>query len=131
MDYTAQLAILKAMTPLERKHHFQSEVLQMEESQLETMIKSLKETDEQVEFFTRKAKSAYSDYEQYNDESRLEIAEQYVELAQEIKDSRYKLIEIREQRERIQCQRKLVSEIQMRIKETSTERPNSSGHSTS
>jgi len=121
MDAKSQLEILEAMTPQERSLHFQEQKLQMEQDWLDFMVRDMKEADEQVAFFTRKAKQAYSDYDLYDDESRLMVAEQYVELATTTKEQRYKLNEVREQRERVQCQLKIVNEMKKMQSENNTE----------
>jgi hypothetical protein len=130
-DYTAELGILEAMTPDQRQLYFQTEKLQSEESWLKFLIDSLRETDEQVAFFSQQAKAAIWDYEQLDIESALTRAESYVALAETAKQHRYKLSDIREQRARVQCQRKIVNQMTRKLEENSIEKPASSSHSAS
>lgn len=109
-----ELAIIEAMTPEERELFFAEQALSTEQAWLEFMIDSMRQDDEYVEFFTDMAKQYYWHHEQYGDDLSLERAEQYIRMAKETKQHRYKLIDISNQRRRVQWQRTKLARIKRR-----------------
>lgn len=98
----SELEILKAM-PDRGKLFLAKQALKAEEQWLAYMVECNKEDDAIIEQFVQSARNCVEEDE--------DTAETYMQLAKEIKASRYPIADIRKQRERIQCHRKRVTKL--------------------
>lgn len=94
-----------------------------EENWLQFMIDCNQRDDQFIAEFKAKAKDGLWWFNQDGDESHLKRAEVYTEFAQNLKDGKYTIAEIRKQRENVQWAKK-----QIRV-EPSEEQSRSSSHS--
>lgn len=101
----AELQMLEAMTSEERKLHFTTQMLEMEESTLKSMMDSMRSDDDTYHELRAKAKEHLTLFDEDGDDAHLKSAETYITLSDSFKDNRYTIKDIREQRKRVQCQR--------------------------
>lgn len=107
----SQLETLEAMTPGERKLFFAQERVESEEYWLQFMIDTNKQYDIYSTDYINLAKQKMSDYELTGEDTDLELAEQYAELAKSNREIKYSIADIRKQRERVQWAKKKLNQI--------------------
>lgn len=100
------LTLLESMTPAERKWYLQLEVIRSEEEYLNRMIHTNKELDELATYAIKRSKQCLEDYTIYKDSKFLQESEEWLEIAKDIKLSKYTIKDFREQREHIQWEKK-------------------------
>jgi hypothetical protein len=107
-DMKSYWQMVMDMPEPERKVFLQAERVKQEEHYLQWMIESNKVDDSWVSMALHRSKQAVADYELYKDEAVLETAELWVQIAQDTKEHKFTLTDIRKQRELIwQEKRKL------------------------
>jgi hypothetical protein len=116
--------MVMAMPLPERRYFLQEERVKEEERYLQWMIDCNHNDDVDVEEFTHRARSAVVDYEMLHDEKVLDIAEAWTTLAQSTKANKFTIKDIRKQRERVQWEKKKLSQ----MTKPSTEQSQSSSH---
>lgn len=103
--------MVMAMPEPERRYFLQEERVKEEERYLQWMIDCNKDDDADVVEFTHRARAAVIDYEMLHDESVLDIAEAWTTLAQSTKANKFTIKDIRKQRERVQWEKKKLSQM--------------------
>lgn len=96
----------------ERKVFLQEERVKDEQRHLEWMIECNKTDDQFIELCKHKARSAVLDYNMLKEESSLEVAELWMETANNTKEGKHTLQDIRKQRERVQWERRKLKTMQ-------------------
>jgi hypothetical protein len=97
--------VAMAMPEAERKVFLQQEVVASEEKWLQRMIDSNRSDDDMIAYFSSQAYKYVKEYESSKDEMHIELAEAYTETAQSVADNKYKISQIRKQRERVQWEK--------------------------
>lgn len=111
-EVSSELAMLEAMSSEERKIHFATQLLEMEESTLRQMIRSIREPESDAyNKYRAMAKDCVDWYESDGDEQHLIDGEFYTEVARSLKLNRSTLKEVKEQRKRVQCQRTKLNQL--------------------
>lgn len=91
---------------------FQAEIVQSEEAWFTAMLGLNESYDELVKLSVAKSMGYLKDYEMFGFDEFLKKSEDWAEFAKTIKKDKFSIKEIREQRERVQWQKKMLRDEQ-------------------
>lgn len=115
----SELQFVMAMEPGERKLFYQEQRVDEEERYLHWMIQSNKTDDEFIATATSKAKALMQNIQMYgHEDSWLEQAELWTEIAHGTKANKFTLKDIRKQRERIWEQKRKLKTMQQNAEQS-------------
>ena len=103
----------------ERMVFLQDEKVKEEEDWLDWMITSNKNDDIIIENYANTARELIQDHEMYELDT-LDRAEQYMDIVRSTKELRYSIADIRKQREKIQWERRILTELNTYSKNSKT-----------